>query len=536
MDNINEILKKWVPFFPKKEKYLNRLIKKNISEHHEFFKRLSFNNDFLYGEKGLGYGKFNILTIRAICLALIKELRKNQEENIDILLVSDKEENDFFLKEFVKVLSFNKCEGTIFKNYTPFDKKFAKKTMKKLNIKNLVFIETNEYDNKIINLFIINEEKNINIKNIINEINQLDLFDIEIDENANPSILSNTKVITEYVNTILKIKTRENDQKNLRVAIACNNSGTGEILKKIFGNMDYFYVYKKYKKHQKLNMNKPNLEKRVFWKEIIFAKKNKCDLLICSPDNSSKLFLFSTEKRSLIYFDNYLFPLFFLNIFIPELKRNNVNLNKIFVASDIPASPSIDKLINKYNIKFFVDNVPILRTNENLLFYWNDNKFVFGDDKLIETSFHHILIKLSEIINYLKTQNSNINVELKKISRIYGNSFRNYFFFKIEKEKIINYFSIKENENKFKKVKRNLIVNESDIDEVTLFKIVDINEEYNIYIKYHFSLKQAVFIFTSNYIEETKKKKLFSSISNYNKYLKIAKLLFKDINNHYFDK
>lgn len=514
MSLASDLLKKWVDFYGEKNRVLKKIESTRVNFNIPFFKKLNAEYNSIEAKIGLGYSCFNELIIRALAKTIANFFiahKKNPSDEIDLLVSTDNTKIIFLLKEMAKVLTKFQIKITTFKEFTPYDKKYCCKMTKKLSLSGLIFIETNTYDQSVFNLFVYNQngepitEKDFYL-NLVMPIEKDYPFQIEI-ENPKIDYLSNIKTVDEYVTKINAIESRGNDQKKTKIAIANLNAGTLKIVKKIFGKLDYrYYVAKPSKKRKALLVTSDNKVKSYFAREIFYARRKKCNVLLCSFNNSSQLFLFILLKNQIVFLNSNEFSLLFIDTFIANLKRNNIQLNRAYISSDTLLIPQIEKLVRKYKLKHYIQNRPYQIEKQYLLYHWNSsNQFTFGDDKIIEFGFHHLILKMIEIINYFFTQKSNILVERNRLKKIYGISKTICSYENISKEKIVSYFRKVAQTKRVAKFKVEALSFPSNVnpfgEEINLISILFANE-LNLIILFNRIINKSKFIFyTPNSIQ-----------------------------------
>ncbi len=430
MDN-NEILSKWKKEFDDDKKLLKKLSKIiGTNDEKKFFEKLFFDEKKIIARIGVSYGTLNKLTVKLIAHSFAKIMVDNNSDKskIDILISSDgSPEIKSFLKDIADVFEFEGITSTAFNLYNGYDKKFICRTVKKLELDGSIIIEKNIYNDEVFNVFFI-DKNGLNIKKNILETIKLEMDNYNIfsvqSRTAKVQFLSNNKIISDYISKILSLSNRKHDRRKIKIGVSNYNDGVTKILKKILGNMDFNYVINN-------NINKGNIYKKktktpktytnFYRKDIAFAMKNKCHILICTTKNGSELILFILNGKQVIYLDSNDITLMFLNFFLTEINTNYNNFSNSYIGTDIPPIQSIKNLINKYNLELFVtENLQIVK-NKYLLFYWNqDGQFIFGENKIIEFGFHHLIIKILEMINYYETQRLNIYSQKNILSKMYG--------------------------------------------------------------------------------------------------------------------
>ncbi|MDK2819674.1 MAG: hypothetical protein KFW07_02445 [Mycoplasmataceae bacterium] len=429
----DDLLNEWRIAFKDDKTSLRKLAKlSNVDDDHPFFSKLFFDSKKIVSKIGLGYGKLNILTIKLIANSFANILlKKNVEKShIDILVCSDGAiETKSFLKNISEVFSSKKIGITAFQSNVGYDKKFICRTVNKLELDAAIFIERSTYNDDIFNVrFIDNKgldfEEEV-IKLIKHEVEEYNVFEIK-STHAKIDYLSNSRVVNDYVEKILSLTSRKGDQRKIKIAVSDYNEGVTEILKKILGNMDFNYIINKNITNKiSINQKSKRNEKtyiNYFKKDIYFARKNKCGLLICPSKNGSELNLFVFNGRQVVYLDANEITLMFLNFFLIEMNIGNKKFKNFYIGTDIPPIKSIKNLINKYKLELIVSEDIKLPKDKYLLFYWNQNsQFIFGGNKITEFGFHHLMVRFLEMFNYYKTQRLNIVSQRNILIKMYGN-------------------------------------------------------------------------------------------------------------------
>ena len=428
---IDEILNKWKEALIEDKKAIRKISKlTSLDKDDLFFAKLFFDSKKIIARIGIGYGKLNKLVVSLIAYSFGEILKKNKTTNksIDILVCSDgSPEIKNFLKNIANVFAAQKLTTTAFKSYQGYDSKFIRRTIKKLEFNGGIFIERSIYNDEIFNIFFIDSNGNYFneefIEELKKEIDKHDIFKINYVP-AKVDFLSNNLIINDYIQKILFLSNRKGDQRKMKICISNYNKGVTEILKKTLGNMDFNYVinnkiskgniYQKKKRNEKIFLN-------FFRKDILFAKQNRCDMLVCPSKNGSSLNIFMISGRQTFYLDANEITLMFLNFFLIELNTNIKKLPNSYIGTDVPPIQSIKNLIKKYNLELSVSEDVDISDNKFLLFYWNqDSQFIFGENNLIEFGFHHLIIKFLEMINYYKTQRLNISSQRRILAKMYG--------------------------------------------------------------------------------------------------------------------
>lgn len=429
--NNNELIEKWKIAFQNDKKILKKLSKMNeLNDNDKFFTKLFFDNKKIIARIGEGYGQLNKLTVKLIAISFAKTLTNYKKEaiNLDILISSDgSPEAKSFLEIIANVFESKGITSTAFKSYAGYDQKFVCRTIKKLNLDAGIMIEKSIFNDKVFNVFFINSEGiHFNkefVEQIKLEMENHNIFEIKTNP-AKTQFLSNSKVISDYVGKVLSLSNRKGDQKKIKIAISNYNSSVTQILKKILGNMDFNYVVNnnlnKGNIHQKKKINKKTYS-NFYWRDIIFSKKNKCSMLICPSKNGSQLNLFVSHGRNFVYLDSNEITLMFLNFFLINMNIGSKKITNSYIGTDIPPIQSVKNIINKYNLELLITGDVEVVENKYLLFYWNqESQFIFGENKIIEFGFHHLIIRFLEMLNYYETQRLNIYSQKNILIKMYG--------------------------------------------------------------------------------------------------------------------
>ncbi|MGL5204802.1 MAG: hypothetical protein ACRC63_00970, partial [Metamycoplasmataceae bacterium] len=337
------------------------------------------------------------------------------------------QEVNVFLNNISDVFAYQNLTVTAFKKFTGYDKKFIRRTINKLELTGGIFIERSLYNNEVFNIHFIdsggNDFNDAFIDRMRIEINNNDVFSIK-SKPAKIDFLSNNKLINDYIQKILSLSSRKGDQRKVKITISNYNEGVTEILKKILGNMDFNYKINS-------NINKGNINSlknrnestfiNFYWRDIRFAKKNKCDILICPSRNGSSLNLFIFNGRQVFHLDANEITLMFLNFFFIEMNIETKKIPNSYIGTDLPPIKNIKNLINKYGLELSISENIKLVEDKFLLFYWNQNsQFIFGENYNTEFGFHHLIIRFLEMINYYKTQRLNLSSQRNILTKMYG--------------------------------------------------------------------------------------------------------------------
>ncbi len=503
----DEILNKWKDGLIEDKKAVRKISKLTIlSENDLFFAKLFFDSRKIIARLGIGYGKLNKLVISSIAYSFGEILKQNESDNkqIDILVCSDgSPEIKMFLQNIASVFTAQNLTTTAFKSYAGYDSKFIRRTIRKLEISAGIFIERSIYNDEIFNIFFIDSNGNYFneafIEKIKKEIDKHDIFEID-SKPAKVDFLSNNRIINDYIQKILTLSNRKGDQRKMKICISNYNNGVTEILKKTLGNMDFNYIinnkispgniHQKKKRNEKVFLN-------FFKRDISFAKKNKCDMLMCPSKNGSSLSMFIINGRQIFYLDANEITLMFLNFFLIELNINTKKLSNSYIGTDIPPIQSIKNLIKKYNLELSVSEEVKIIDDKFLLFFWNqDSQFIFGENNLIEFGFHHLIIKFLEMINYYKTQRLNISSQRNILAKMYGSYKTHIIIVNDELDKLYLFLEDIDRSHLNKKfpVENVIMFEHSNILNENLIAKILFKNEMELFIKFNYLNKKIIII------------------------------------------
>ncbi|MGL5617798.1 MAG: hypothetical protein ACRCWU_01930 [Metamycoplasmataceae bacterium] len=427
----NEIIDKWKNALVDDKNALRKLSKiREINDNDAFFTKLLFDSKKIVARIGFGYGKLNKLVVELIAYSFANILKENKmnDKGIDVLVCNDgSQETREFLNNIANVLTNQDIIVTAFKKFTGYDKKFVRRTINKLELSAGIFIERSLYNNDVFNIHFIdslgNDFSDSLMKSIEEEINKNDIFSIK-SKPAKIDFLSNDKLINDYIQKILSLSSRKGDQRKIKVTISNYNKGVTEILKKILGNMDFNYKINSNINKDNINIRKQRNDKsfiNFYWRDIKFARKNKCDMLICPSRNGSALNLFIFNGRQVFYLDANEITLMFLNFFFIGINIDTKKIPNSYIGTDLPPIQNIKNLINKYDLELAISEDVKVLDEKFLLFYWNQNsQFIFGENYSTEFGFHHLIIRFLEMINYYKTQRLNLSSQRNVLAKMYG--------------------------------------------------------------------------------------------------------------------
>lgn len=423
-------------------------IEKVSLEEVNFFDDLNVGDDAIYGQYGIGYNKINIITFKKIIDVFLRVIEYN-DSNEHVLISSDGSSE---CKEIIQnVIRFDSdIKYLAFSNYEGFDRNFVLSTIKKINPKCSFHLSKSIYKKDFININIY-DENGIKIKNEFLEklINKLDknIDDLELTNDYSISFLNSELLIKIYVEKIYSLFNKTNNIRKTKIALSNRSNGIIQILTKLLGSQDFSYIVNNNIQNKNINLNSLKFAshktlKRYFWKDILFAIKEKANFLICFNQEGSQMFLFSIYKGRVVYLDSDLISLIFLNNFYNELSINFQKLSSVFVSSNNKPNSNMNKLIHKYKIPFKTITNNNFLVDNFLLYFWNDyNQFVFGEKINQEFSIYHLIIKIVSIINYYNVQYGSIYKLLDVLKKMYGSfDIKERFAINIDEDEFKNKF------------------------------------------------------------------------------------------------
>ena len=427
MDSKAELLK-WQKYFED-----HKVIAKELTKYQDidlsatnFFHPCQVINKRICAEIGVGLNKINSLTVRNF-LALLVEYVHNLEEQDLILLAADGSEEAQELIKAATHLKLNKGQFVVFENFEAFDKKFVGETIKRIKAKCGFFIQSSIYDAKLVEIFFLNYMGEYYDDEFVNKINQNaienDYFNLELTNEPELYYIENDKMIKIFVDKIQQLYTKRLSTKLTKIAISNHNAGVTKILAKLVGHLDYAYVINPQPKKQHFFESKildDHEIKSLYKKEIRFARKNRCNILITFDQSGSQLLIFLLQRKNIIFLNENLIALIFLHNFYNNLFLANKKLAKSSIASDCPPMQSVANLISKYKLEFHVIDQVVYDPQNYMLFYWNSyHQFIFGEKRNVHFGIYNTTIKLLEIINFALLQNGGLQHLIGNINMMY---------------------------------------------------------------------------------------------------------------------
>lgn len=530
--SFNEEIKKWNDLFSE-DKLSKKYVKKNQNFDEEFinnfYQDLRVSDNSIYGEYGIGYSKINSVIVKKIVDIFIQILDK--ENNNDYFAISSDGSVvcTNIINNLMKINNKN-IKFITFNNYEGFDKSFVLSSIKKINPLGAIHISQSIFNPNILNINLYDYQGiKINNEILVNIIQKIDknLNDVSIATEENLSFFDNELLIKIFVDKMNKLFDSRVLTKKTKVAISNRSSGITKVLTKLLGTQDFPYVVNNKIKNKTININcKKTISykyiKRYFWKEILFAKLNKANLLICFNAEGTQLFLFAIEKTKAIYIDPSLLSLIFLNSFFDDLYKNEKKLLDIFIASNGSPHTNMVNLINKYKLHFKqITNNNFLQ-EEMLLLFWNDyNQYAFGKKINQEFSIYLFLLKILNIIDNYINQYGSINALLNILTKMYGpNDYQNKYLINISYElalakihKLFNMtFEFSDQKNK-------------NYENETILLEFNISNEIDFLMKYNFIINQFIIILTHKHNTNILKRgKKFWKINSIIKYMQKKKV------------
>ncbi len=529
--NIKEEIKKWNDLFS--EGNLSKKYIKNQKYNEEFidnfYQNLHVSDNSIYGEYGIGYSKINSVTLKKIIDIFVQILEKKNDNDYFVISSDGSNICNNIINNLIKINNQN-IKFITFKDYEGFDKSFILSSIKKIRPLGGIHISQSIFSPNIININLYDFQGiKINNEILINIIQNIDknLNNISISKEENLSFFDNELLIKIFVDKMNKSFDSNILIKKTKIAISNRSNGITKILTKLLGTQDFSYVINNKIKNKTIDINyKKNISykniKMYFWKEILFAKLNKANLLICFNAEGTQLFLFVLEKTKVIYIDPSLLSLIFLNCFFDNLYKNGKKMSDIFIASNGSPHTNMVNFINKYKVNFKqITNNNFLQ-EDMLLLFWNDyNQYAFGKKMNQEFSIYLFLLKIINIIDNYINQYGTINALLNILTKMYGpNDYQNKYLINISYElvlaKINKLFNMtfEFSDQKNKNYENEIILTEFNI-----------NNEIDFLMKYNFIINQFIIILThkhnSNILKRGKK---FWKINSIIKYMQKKKI------------
>lgn len=533
MKNLQEIIK-WENIFQKNKIFKKQLkkIEKAGAFDSSFYQKPSISNFSIYGEYGVGFGKINAIVIKKILDVFFEQM---ENKNGHILVCSDENLETLEITKSVSKINDN-LNLVFFKDFEGFDKKFVSFCVKKAKLLGAIYISKSIFNKNILNVFIYDSNAKKLDKSKLNEIvekieNNINNIEYKSYNKNNVSFLNNDLLIKTFVDRISVLFSKKTAFRKTKIAISCRTKGIASIISSLVGNKDFAYTINKKTINKDLDIfSKSHLSdfniKKYFWKQILFAKLNNCNFLIEFNKEGTQLFIFLIQGWKIIYLNEKLIPLIFLHKFYNDIFLENKSIPNLFVASNEDLTKNLIALFRKFQIEYRKISDNNFNTHDYMLLFWNDyNQFVFGENVNDEFTIYHILIKITEIIDYYNNQYNSIKALFNNTKKMYG-------FFEEENKYFLNLNidSINNIINKFVKSElysknianyNRIQINENDFIESNLWKI-ELKSGYTIFIKYNYILQKT--IIKIRFIEE--EENVFKKIINrFKKYLTIKKFL-----------
>ncbi len=249
----------------------------------------------------------------------------------------------------------------------------------------------------------------------------------------------NDEIINDFISDILISRDRKKDQKKIKITISTLHGSTYEIAPKILQKMDV--SYKTVKKDLKISERFGKFDFKTNWniRHITnVARKNNSDIIFILNSNGTNLCVLS--KTKLGHFE--IMKNDTLMAIIMNYKKQFGNFKDTLIGTE-KTSKLIEDLANRHGMKFIesdtynnvITDVVGLNKLTSAMALINDKDIIYANKFITSMDGLHTMVLITEIANYLKTQNQTLSSEKRKIIRMLGHYHRSKKVFKNIEEK-----------------------------------------------------------------------------------------------------
>ncbi|MCP4336928.1 MAG: hypothetical protein GY679_03740 [Mycoplasma sp.] len=431
MDKL-EIIEKWKSqktkdFFYKKDKK-----KIKLKKYDRFFgKKLNFGVEGFVGKMGLGTSKINEFTIAAIAKAYAKFILNNipEAQKKGIIISHDSRINGEFYSEIISRV-FEKYGISVysFKVNKPQTSPITSFAITKLKLAGGIVVTAAQLSKKYNGIKLLDQKgaqvSSMSRTKIQDIYYSIDPLKVELGIYKPKRI--KTILIKEYIEEVLKIRKRPLDQKLLKVTFVSLSGNQSIIGPKILQKMDLSYhtlrkknktLKKYYKKDFSFN------SKMILNKSILMARKKQSDIIIIMDSDSSSIrVIYKNSKNFWKELNGNQIAAIVFNYLIKTNKKLNGKVIQSILSSSLLKEMAKVQKMDFIETKPGFHNISETGLKNNLItsLSWEQSHGLSVDAKICrDRDGFQAMIFILEFANYLKTQNSTFEDELKYLEDKY---------------------------------------------------------------------------------------------------------------------
>ncbi|PAK21328.1 hypothetical protein CJJ23_02735 [Mycoplasmopsis agassizii] len=444
---MNNTFAHWINFYADDKKTLAHLknIEKNLDKYPDFFARPYFNERGFSFEKGLGYNRFNTLTMSLVFQSFLNLIPENINLNILVAYNNDSDlayyaelAQQIFSKRNFKVFLFERVEVV---------NSIINETYKNINLDAAIYLNYIKEQRKYKVTFLDGQANSIALE-VYEKITE-NIFKLDPNQDIHkmmkaPLYLKETAIFDEYRKKVLSLSKRATDVKDLIIALSHNSQAFAQLSSKILGSLNFEYRY--------VSSNKilaPLIDNTMQLSRS--AIKADADLLYSSDSGATFLNIAINVGSKMHFLEKFEFLTLFLDLYLLDKKVGKIDLrNKVIVLPQY-LGILLDPIFKKYEVNWLAieQNYKNEVSQQDILFLINkDNQFNFNTNLIDYFDHLQILVVFSELLNYYKTQKGSIGNVFKQSIQLYKPIFviKNIFHSELHQvEKLLSYFD----ENKF---------------------------------------------------------------------------------------
>ena len=426
MNKFNE----WYEYYEKNKNAIKAITKYEKNNDELFFNQIKLIDNKFVAKKGFGNNKFNEVTIKAITKAFVSFLVINQkiQRKLNVLICADEyfTTDDNYLSYMNQVLNAYGFNAYCFNNNFAVTKQFLLFSIKKIKkldaiiyfskFNNRDFYNIDFLDNKANNF---SSTEMLNIYEIYQKLNPF-LIKAFMDR---PIYFDVDKLLDEYADFIMNFNFNQLGNKILNLGIYPSPT-IKPFVKKILGWNDISYSF----------INNKNIDDYEINRKNIYLASNY-DYICKFSYDYQKLYLYEKKSKGIISKYTLVDPLIIYSVYFYYINNSYPTNDNYSQIQNLICSDSLDleifhMLSNRYNINYqhkFLNNLDFNNLENNTIYFSENNKLYIKNDMVNISDAMLMLSILSDMLNYLKTQNLKLSnmfeLQAKSLPKIYLNSF-----------------------------------------------------------------------------------------------------------------
>ncbi|RMA79138.1 hypothetical protein JN00_0192 [Metamycoplasma subdolum] len=505
-------IKNWLEYYANSKKILRKLQEQELKNVNlTFFNLFKTFEGKIIAKEGLGLNAFNEVTVKLIASQFVNFLK---ESKIDlqtyyVLLATDKvsKNSNKILDYFAEVLAAQRIKVLRFKDDIPVTKSFLSFTLEKTETiqTTIYFSEYSNLNSEFALSFIENNSlrfTNDKLSKILENYEKQNALTIKvfIDE---PIYLDTKKLLDEYATSVETYNFKKSGNKLIKIGVFSSITNL-RFVQKILGRNDIYYTILKEK-------NKKETYEKLYKNFFCFKK---LDYIVRFSKDQEKIYFYEWNR-------NKIFPKYnlvsFNKLFAVYLSfaLTNQNTNEEFEPiKHVIYGPGLLKQIflnfkQKYEIEtnqslIIQDEKVQLLKDKNIIYVDEEGHLFLGKKHFRKYDQMVSLSVLTDILNYIKTQNKTIDEIYEEIVKGEEKLYTKIFTLKLDINKLEGFETKLFLTNELAKIKVNKKDDLRKFANTKLYYLAKVTFEENEFVLIRYLFEENKLIFEVTETEKTK--------------------------------